>query len=712
MGRRQAVKANRTQAYLKLLITGQSGGGKAQPLDAKILTPYGWTTMEEIQIGDEVINSQGLISRVTGVFPQGEKTIYKVTFNDGSSTECCDEHLWYTETVLDRAAKRKGSVKALSQIQGTLVYGCEDKKNHYIPMVKSVEFYSQEVPLDPYLLGSLIGDGCFQKEGVYFSNPSKEYVAALQTVLPKGLCFNQKQGSEIDWRITKGYYSNSSNAVLEALRNLGLNSKKSTEKFIPNSYKFNSSEVRIAVLQGLLDTDGYADGHNLEYSTSSEQLAKDFQFLVQSLGGKTRIVSKVPTYTHNSEKRIGAVSYRMNVSLPPAINPFRLQAKADRYSPRSKYPPYRSIASIEEVGVKQAQCIAVDAPDHLYVTDECIVTHNTTGSLLIANGLLSDIPVSNRKVYVFDTENGRSQLKADAPELPKGFEFDVDVFDPEVEGREVCGLDYVSAIDAAVEGGYHVIILDSISHEWDYIKAYVETLGGAASKHGNNWGKAKEKFHRPFKQRVRNSKIHVIATARAKTNRQQNSEGKTVKESGDVMTQPDAPFEYDFIFDIINREHFVEVDKTEGGLFNNIGYFKITEKTGQVIANWLKSADHNAIEQDSVRQELNGNHKERILDILKLTGQVKTLVPSVIQEVTGMKLKAEDLTNSQCNNVVRSLIAHLLRDADVSEDVLESNLSALDLVLGSDQELKTVRSIVNELRVEEVLNEELAGAIG
>ena len=77
----------------RALLADDMGLGKAQPLDARILTPYGWKLMGDIKVGDEEINSAGSISHVIGVYPQGIKEIFCVTFNDGSTTECCDEHL-------------------------------------------------------------------------------------------------------------------------------------------------------------------------------------------------------------------------------------------------------------------------------------------------------------------------------------------------------------------------------------------------------------------------------------------------------------------------------------------------------------------------------------------------------------------------------------------------------------------------------------------
>src|SRR5690606_20429135 len=104
-------------------IVGKAGTGKAQPLASPILTPKGWTTMGEISPGDYVIGGDGKPTKVLGVFPQGKKPVYRVTFSDGTSTECCDEHLWYTQTQLERDYQRPGQVRSLAEIRKTIRYG-------------------------------------------------------------------------------------------------------------------------------------------------------------------------------------------------------------------------------------------------------------------------------------------------------------------------------------------------------------------------------------------------------------------------------------------------------------------------------------------------------------------------------------------------------------------------------------------------------------
>lgn len=359
--------------HAQCVISGGAGSGKAQPLDAMILTPTGWRAMGEIHVGDQVIGANGHPCEVVGVFPRGEREVFRVTMTDGSETECCDEHLWLTRSQKDRDRKRPGSVKPLSAIRGDLVTR-GGKRKHWIPIVEAVEFAGGDLPLHPYALGALLGDGCFRPGGCGFTKAGMEIIDALEAVLPDGAHMQYQDG--FDWRIV-GNGCRGGNPVLNALRELGLEGTRSQDKFVPEVYKFASAADRLALLQGLLDTDGSAHGVNVEFSTTSPQLAQDVLFLVRSLGGTAHLAERQTYYTHNFERRAGSPSFRLHLCLPAHVAPFRLSRKRDAFAPRTKYHPRRAIARVETVGMKSVQCIAVDAPDQLYVTDDFIVTHNT-----------------------------------------------------------------------------------------------------------------------------------------------------------------------------------------------------------------------------------------------------------------------------------------------------------------------------------------------
>jgi phosphate starvation-inducible protein PhoH len=141
-----------------------------------------------------------------------------------------------------------------------------------------------------------------------------------------------------------------------------------------------------------MDTDGTVgkDGTTVTFTTVSRRLSDDVKFLVESLGGKAVQKSRVTQYTHNGEKRAGKESHRLFISMPTDIIPFRLGRKVKRFKPRSKYRPTRYIRTIERAGEKPAQCIQVESADHLYLTNNFIVTHNTLCALACALQLVQD----------------------------------------------------------------------------------------------------------------------------------------------------------------------------------------------------------------------------------------------------------------------------------------------------------------------------------
>jgi hypothetical protein len=175
------------------------------------------------------------------------------------------------------------------------------------------------------------------------------------------------------------------NTIQEEIKRLGLYGHYSHEKFLPTEYLCGSIEQRVSLLRGLMDTDGHCskEGGTCVYYTSSERLAADIQQLVWSLGGTTTISNKQTFFTHKNECRSGRPSFVVSLALPNEINPFSVERKASRVVARTKYFPTRYVLSIEPDGEEECQCLLIDHPDHLYLTDDFIVTHNTLLSFLL-----------------------------------------------------------------------------------------------------------------------------------------------------------------------------------------------------------------------------------------------------------------------------------------------------------------------------------------
>lgn len=352
----------------------QTGQGKAQPLTAKIKVPNGWSTMGEMKVGTEVVAKDGTTTRVTAVYPQGEKDIYKITFADGRSTECCAEHLWriyYINTSINKRWKIVNTIEILRLIS-------MPNPRVYIELIDAQDYPDLRLPIDPYLLGVLIGDGHLGKNNVVLSNPDKEIIDNVRQLLPPDIKIRSMEGL-LNHQFVRVANSGSNN-LLNLIRTLELSGKLSYEKFIPKFYLFGSIKQRLSILQGLMDTDGTVgkDGTS-SYSTTSKQLSLDVQYLVRSLGGIAYISSKIPTFTYLDEKKNGRLAYQVNIRIKKPSCLFRLKRKGDRTNDNNQYGDILKlrVKSVELIDKKDAQCISIEHPDHLYVTDDFIVTHNT-----------------------------------------------------------------------------------------------------------------------------------------------------------------------------------------------------------------------------------------------------------------------------------------------------------------------------------------------
>jgi hypothetical protein len=171
-----------------MLLAAAGGTGKAGPLWSKVLTPDGWKLMGDICVGDKVIAGDGSIAKVTGVFPQGKKPIFKVQMSDGATTHCCDEHLWLTKSQRDRDRHREWKIRPLKEIRETLHLhksnGRKDR-NHSIPMVGPVQFKEQLLPIHPYLLGVILGDGSMTQSGLTLAISDSEITSKILPLLPE-----------------------------------------------------------------------------------------------------------------------------------------------------------------------------------------------------------------------------------------------------------------------------------------------------------------------------------------------------------------------------------------------------------------------------------------------------------------------------------------------------------------------------------------------
>ena len=367
--------------------------GRAQPLSANVLTPNGWRPIGDLTVGDLVVGSDGLPTPVLGVYPQGRKPVYRVTTQDGASTLACGEHLWTVRTPDDRSHGRPSRVLQTQDMIGELRRGTVHR--YELPLVDPVEFVPQDVPVDPYALGLLLGDGCLTTSTTpSFSTADPELAEALEAALPD---IELVRKNEVDYvlRHVHGHRGGVivANPVTAALRELELAGTRSHTKFVPQGYLMNSAAVRLAVLQGLLDSDGgpveqRGRSCRIQYTTCSQQLRDDVVFLVRSLGGVAYWRRRAAAGRKPGNARGRAVEYRhdayvLDIRLPETVTPFRLRRKSEAYDVLGGGRPMRFIHEIEPAGETETVCIQVAAADSLYVTDDLIVTHNTLNDAFI-----------------------------------------------------------------------------------------------------------------------------------------------------------------------------------------------------------------------------------------------------------------------------------------------------------------------------------------
>lgn len=402
------------------VLVGEPGVGKAQPLDALIHTPAGWKTMGDMEVGTVVSTPDGGSAPVIGVYPQGERDVYKITFANGQVVEASDEHLWNVygmHTGVSNRARLK-TWKTVTTLE--LKDRIESTQNVYkIPVTKPVTFSeTSNLVIPPYLLGALLGDGTLDGRSVRFTSADEELIEKFRSMLGEDYELNRITNSKVDYRLKmslsnparngRSLVGDMRNEFLKELKELNLSPSQSHTKYVPQKYKESTEANRLALLQGLLDTDGYVTKTgSIIYTTVSEQLAKDVQDIIHSLGGLAKIVQKQKFYTYKEERKAGRPSYNVSIRFPRPTELFSLQRKVDRLPKNYQYKDLKNrVVSVELVGRKVVQCIMVDHTDHLYLTDGYVVTHNTAIVEGLAQALLDEDTVTDslkgRTVWTLD----------------------------------------------------------------------------------------------------------------------------------------------------------------------------------------------------------------------------------------------------------------------------------------------------------------------
>jgi hypothetical protein len=325
-----------------------TGYGKCQPLYSKVLTPSGFITMGDINVGDNVVTPGGQLAKVINTYSPGTKDVYEFTFMDGRKARACEDHIWKIFNN-DWHDSKQGVWQHLTTKEIISLLPTANSGLH-IPLIKFQNDVDDiELPLDPWFLGILIGNGSINHNMITLSLDD-EIISKFTSLL------------DCDSHCTNIFekYAN-------IISDLGLSDTPNYEKEIPEIYFSSSFNQRLELVKGLMDSDGIIHNNQISFSTISPLLAEHVKQLIWSIGG----IADVSTN--------GVDEYTVCIKYYAPLDLFSSKSKKDQLGHKYNHTDSLNlkISKVEKVSTEVVKCIMIDHPDHLYVTDNYIVTHNT-----------------------------------------------------------------------------------------------------------------------------------------------------------------------------------------------------------------------------------------------------------------------------------------------------------------------------------------------
>lgn len=390
--------------------------------------------------GEYVYNRHGKPVEVLGVYPQGKLDAYELTFSDGRTAISSEDHIWpYWQRTRENGVRvEKIFNKTLGEMieQGIIHVKPNEKDDptrrnrarFAMPINEAVEMPEQSHKLHPYVMGVFLGDGCKNESGVFeLSSAFPEHVDEVAKLL--GANNVKKDKHSYSWY----FYKNGSRIRVSDIDDMYeqlLSHTYCGNKYIPQEYLFDSIDNRWELLRGLMDTDGsiYQEPwrHSLIFNTTSEQLAYDFRSLCNSLG----LIAHIGVTDRREQKRLSpygkeyirkSVEYVVSIRCPNELKPqfFTIKHKLARAKEAVEHGATRSakydriqLKKVEKLPEKQEMvCIMVDDPEHLFLCNDYLVTHNTTLSMQVAyNVAQTTTDGKPNAVLIFSLEMMEDQL--------------------------------------------------------------------------------------------------------------------------------------------------------------------------------------------------------------------------------------------------------------------------------------------------------------
>ncbi len=408
--------------FKAVFMSGTPGAGKAQPLYCNVLTNNGWKKMGDLKIGDKVITPDNKESIITHIHPQGIQEVYEIELFDGRKTYCTKDHLWKIHGFLSKKnskkrdknnrkiGKRDWSIRKTSELieKQNLKYL---KNRLHLPLPKSINF-NNEITIDPYILGVILGDGYTRGNKISISSNDNYIIKKIKKLLNENHSLN-KTKSKYDYTIV-GNGKKGQNFYINELKNYKLFGLKSIDKFIPENYKHSSINNRLKLLQGLIDTDGYVSkSGQLYFYSSSKKLINDVMYIIWSLGDNCIIHEKISTLNGKKYKKC----YSLTILSHEPEKYVSLKRKKEKLfninlQKRNKNHHLKCrIKSIKYINNDFCQCITINDPNGLYLTDNFIVTHNSYVITKIKAGTIEPRIVNTDKMTEFFKAYGYEKWK-------------------------------------------------------------------------------------------------------------------------------------------------------------------------------------------------------------------------------------------------------------------------------------------------------------
>lgn len=395
--------------------------GKALALDTPLPTPEGWTTMGALAVGDMLFSETGEPCKVVfATDVMHDRPCYRVTFSDGSAIVADAEHRWQVDSDIALARGNswhgkgpRSGIVTTQQMADTLKRG--RRNNYAVRVAAALNMPAADLPIDPYALGAWLGDGnsyspqlTLHKDDLQIADeiaaagfaievrakdarqPDVRNVViggigdacwrgqdSAQHKMPTGGCAEcsrlhyhaYKHGKPMPERT----HMSSRLARLGVLKN----------KHIPAAYLRADTNQRLALLQGLMDTDGcISPAGRCEFVTTSGALAEGVAELMHSLGIKHTVKQKQPRTRYKGEVVLGKIAHRFSFMVYADKPVFRLARKlarmATREGRRTTETERRRIISVEPIDSVPVRCIQVDSESHLFLAGRAMIpTHNT-----------------------------------------------------------------------------------------------------------------------------------------------------------------------------------------------------------------------------------------------------------------------------------------------------------------------------------------------